>query len=73
MILKLKMLVNDEDNEHLDYWLKAEDIRGFYIPLDLDGNKDHGAINLTLSGETVTVLNEPHVERFLMEHFVSQT
>lgn len=73
MILKLKMLVSDDNNIYLDWWLRADEIKGFYIPVDEHGNKDTTAINLMLSSETMTVINEPHIEKFLMDHFVSQT
>jgi hypothetical protein len=68
---KVKLLTNKtEDDGFTDLYIIGESISAFYIP---EKKEDFNSINIFHDGGISTILQEPHIEKYLMDRFVKKS
>ena len=70
-IFKLKIWLIDpyEKGEFRDFYFDVSRINGFYIP---DKEDEFDAINLFVDGDFISVKQEPHIKKWLLDNFVDK-
>ena len=69
-IYKLKYWVGDEDDKHwMDLYFDVSKITAFCIPTQ-DIEEDGEAINIFFDGEMITIKQEEHIMKYLLDKFV---
>lgn len=67
---KLKLWVSfNKDNRFIVLFLDMNSVTGFYIP-DREGDDDVKTINLLFGTGIMTVMQEPHLLKYLTDEFV---
>lgn len=73
-IYKLKIVTYDEEENETfikDLYLDVDKISGFYIPDTRDDEMHLGLqINIFVDGYLMSILQEPHITKYLTERFV---
>lgn len=71
---KLKLWASfDKENRFINLFLDMNSITGFYIPeKDEESGDSSKTINLLFGAEVITVMQEPHLIKFLEETFINK-
>ena len=69
--LKVGVVLGEDEIAYKDLWFDVNQIVGWYIPENTPEDEHLGAgITILFNGDTMTVVQEPHIVAYLKERFV---
>lgn len=70
---KLKMWASfGNENRFITFFLDMNSVTGFYIPEKDEESVEDSTINLLFGAEVITVMQEPHLIKFLEDTFTKE-